>query len=151
MSRIAWESKQLQWLMGVGAENPRSIRRCNTQLEMKRCLKFGSFSYPPLHSFYFCGKTWNKAIVKVLFIWWVVEILTQALQTWHCLNPKMNAPTGFWKNKAACSIAVALVPSGIPVELGRWPHRCKPSEALEWNRQSSKGFWTLDLSFLGCI
>lgn len=76
-----------------------------TQLEMKTCLKFGSFSHPPPHSFYFCGKTWNKATVKMLFIWWVVEVLTQSLQTWHCLNPEMNAPMGFWRNKAACSVA----------------------------------------------
>ena len=41
----------------------------------------------------------------MLFIWWVVEVLTQFLQTWHCLNPEMNAPMGFWRNKAACSVA----------------------------------------------
>lgn len=101
--------------MGVGAENPRSRRRCNTQLEMKRCLKFGSVSYPPLHSFYFCGKTWNKAIVKVLFIWWVVEILTQALQTWHCLNLRWMFPQDSGKTKLpapSCSIIGPLGNSG---------------------------------------
>lgn len=100
--RESWSSSSGWWEMVLRTPEAKGDVASATQLEMKRCLMFDSFSYPPLCCFYFCGKTWNKARVKVLFIQWVVEVLTQALQTWHCLNPRS---TGFWRNKASCSIA----------------------------------------------
>lgn len=122
-----------------------------TQLELKRCLKFGGFSSPPPRSFYFCGKPWNKAGGKVLFIWWVVEVLTQALQTWRCLNLKMSSPTGFRRNKAACSIV------WWHLLWECWQHwgggHTGAGFLKHMNRVArvQRGFWTLDLGFLGCI
>lgn len=100
MPRIAWEFKQLNdwWELVLRTPEAEGDVAFTAQWAMKRGLKFGNFSYPPSHSFYFCDKTWKKAGEKVLFIQWVVDILTQALQTWHCLNPQKAPPTGLWRD-----------------------------------------------------